>query len=51
MNRSIIRFFAFPDQVVPQSQGRWWVMQAGETFVAVRSIGEPAVLGENRPDR
>lgn len=39
-------FFAFPVQIVPQSHGRWWVMQAGETFVAVRSIGEPAVLGE-----
>lgn len=39
-------FFAFPLQVLPEAYGPWWVMQAGETFVAVRSIGEPARLGE-----
>ncbi len=39
-------FFSYPEDTKPQPHGEWFVMQAGETFVAVRAAGEKAVLGE-----
>jgi hypothetical protein len=39
-------FFAYPEGVTPKPHGEWMIMQAGDTFVAVRAFGEKAVLGE-----